>query len=137
MVPPERADHLEEKTGRYAVMLEGAVAAARPAPDPASPARAAAEAVLRVAGCCSPRMVFTPHAEAAAVDAHSNGRRADVIELERAIVLLAHDSVAIPSRKAEQCTAGPCTAFLRAWPALREEPVGHHGGEDHCQIEAG
>ena len=53
MVPPERADHLEEKTGRYAVMLEGAVAAARPAPDPASPARAAAEAVLRVAGCCS------------------------------------------------------------------------------------
>lgn len=53
IVPPERADHLEEKTGRYAAMLEGAVAAARPAPDPASPARAAAEAVLRVAACCS------------------------------------------------------------------------------------
>lgn len=52
-VPEGRAGHLEEKTGRYAVMLEGAVAAARPAPDPASPARQAAVSVLRVAACCS------------------------------------------------------------------------------------
>ncbi len=53
IVPPERASQLEEKTGRYAAMLVGAVAAARPAPDPASPAREAADAVLRVAVCCS------------------------------------------------------------------------------------
>ncbi len=53
VVPADRAGQLDEKSRRYAAMLEGAVAAARPAPDPASPARGAAEAVLRVARCCS------------------------------------------------------------------------------------
>ncbi|MEN6342316.1 MAG: DUF357 domain-containing protein [Methanospirillum sp.] len=42
--------HLEEKTRRYAAMLEAALEAAGPAPDPASPAHAAALAVLAVAG---------------------------------------------------------------------------------------
>lgn len=53
VVPADRAGQLDEKSRRYAAMLEGAVAAAGPAPDPASPAHAAAGAVLRVARCCS------------------------------------------------------------------------------------
>jgi hypothetical protein len=49
--PADLADRLDEKTRRYAMMLDRAIAAARPAPDPSSPARRAADAVLGVARC--------------------------------------------------------------------------------------
>ena len=50
IVPGTDTARLEEKTRRYAAMLGAALAAAAPAPDPASPAHAAALAVLAVAG---------------------------------------------------------------------------------------
>lgn len=50
IVPGADAPRLEEKARRYAAMLGAALEAAAPAPDPASPAHAAARAVLVVAG---------------------------------------------------------------------------------------
>ena len=50
VVPDRDTPRLEEKARRYAAMLGAALEAAAPAPDPASPAHAAARAVLAVAG---------------------------------------------------------------------------------------
>ena len=50
VVPGRDLARLEEKAGRYAAMLEAALAAAVPAPDPASPAHTAALGILAVAG---------------------------------------------------------------------------------------
>ncbi len=50
VVPGTDTPRLEEKARRYAAMLGAALAVAAPAPDPASPAHAAALAVLAVAG---------------------------------------------------------------------------------------
>ncbi len=50
VVPGEDAPRLAEKAGRYAAMLAAALEASAPAPDPASPAHAAALSILAVAG---------------------------------------------------------------------------------------
>ncbi len=50
VVPAADGPRLEEKARRYAAMLRKALEAAAPAPDPASPAHAAALSILAVAG---------------------------------------------------------------------------------------